>query len=91
MNGDWSFTPETDYVGTVFAVTYKVESTNYEDTSQLTITEILDPANIEDWQAVAKTTETVNIQGVCVEQITSMTFQRPNGARIKLITTIETP
>lgn len=91
LNGDWSFTPETDYVGTVFAVTYKVESTNYEDTSQLTITEILDPANIEDWQAVAKTTETVNIQGVCVEQITSMTFQRPNGARIKLITTIETP
>ena len=87
-DGAWTFTPVTDYIGPVNSVSYTVESANYSDTSTLSISDILDPTIVEEWQAVEKTTETINIQGVCVEQITSMTFQKPDGARIKLITTI---
>jgi len=42
-------------------------------------------AGDEIWTYVTKTTSTYQVQGVCVEKVTSMTFMRPNNTTVKLM------
>lgn len=39
----------------------------------------------EVWTYVSKTTSTYQVQGVCVEKVTSMTFNRPNNTKVTLM------
>jgi hypothetical protein len=45
VNGDWSFTPANNYVGSVPVLTYKATDGTLEDSSTLTISAIVKPAD----------------------------------------------
>jgi len=44
----------------------------------------VDPGEIEEWQEIARTSSTVDVSGVIISRMETVTFERPNGAKIKL-------
>jgi hypothetical protein len=46
--------------------------------------ELEDPDRVEEWNEVDRTTSNVDVSGVTIERIESVTFEKPSGAKVVL-------